>query len=170
MVNTSGGISIVVEYYPFSNGGSAFIYISNSTFYGNTPAAIYADRGWVWIYYSIIWGNAASTVGGNFAHPQYSLIQGRTSTDFGCIEGSVNPEFVDASANNFKLLSSSPVINKGNNSLSSSPLSSDYTARIKACRVDIGAYEYDTTTVLPDTVTVFYTVCEGDSISLDSIT
>ena len=106
------------------------------------------------IYNTIIYGNSSginNTTGNNI---QNSLIQGITTTTNGNINGSTDPLFTNASTENFRLQSTSPVIDKGSNTLynaNGGNLSTDKdlagNSRLNSTTIDMGAYEYTVVTV-----------------------
>jgi len=93
----------------------------------------------------IIWGNIASTSNNIDGSPtyNYSLLEGGTVSG-NTIKSNANPQFVDATGGNYRLLSSSPAKDIGNNSYISS-VTTDLggSNRISNSTVDLGAYEYN---------------------------
>jgi hypothetical protein len=73
-----------------------------------------------------------------------SLVQGFTTTANNCLSGSTNPLFVNIYGKNYRLQSSSPCIDNGCCSVTSTDL--DGNARVYGNGVDMGAYESTTTT------------------------
>lgn len=154
-----------------SPNGSA-IYLEKGSFFNNTVvdnrsdnsdvSAIYCGfyfaDGSIDMYNSIVYGNdntyqimLHSNVVGNFyncALPSSASISGKTN-----LSGMIyqDPGFVmdtndDAEQNDYRLNGTSPCINAGHNRPSGIVLPEtdmDYTARIKDCSIDIGAYEID---------------------------
>lgn len=108
---------------------------------------------------SIISGNYAGTALStadinNFTNvdAQYSLIKGYTSVSNGNLPNTMSPDFVDVSADNYRLSPTSPAIDAGNNSLIPAGSSTDITgtvSRVLNGNVDMGAYEFDGTREQP---------------------
>ncbi|TDX86754.1 putative secreted protein (Por secretion system target) [Epilithonimonas xixisoli] len=106
------------------------------------------------IYNTIIYGNSSginNTTGNDI---QNSLIQGLSITTNGNINGSTNPLFANASAGDYRLQSTSLVIDKGSNTLynaNGGTLSTDKdlagNSRLNSTTIDMGAYEYTVVTV-----------------------
>src|SRR5690606_2058437 len=116
----------------------------NCVFWGNRAdfaGGIFINSGSVTLRNSIVYGNS-SGIYGNFSHT-YSLVQGQISTSNGNINGSTNPQFVNASGGDFSMQITSPVINKGNNSYIPPDITTDIAGneRIQLGTVDMWAYE-----------------------------
>ncbi|MBX0327052.1 hypothetical protein K2Z83_05060 [Oscillochloris sp. ZM17-4] len=107
------------------------------------------------IYNSIIWGNTApsgatlynntSTPSISFSLVQYSGGSAAWNSAFGTNGGGnldTDPLFVDAGADNLRLLSGSPAIDVGNNALVIAATDLDGNPRIVGSAVDMGSYEY----------------------------
>ena len=75
---------------------------------------------------------------------QNSLFNGVNGNVVGTLANPIDPMFVDAANGNYRLAVGSPAIDKGNNALIPSGVTTDLdgNARIVNGRVDIGAYEY----------------------------
>lgn len=99
--------------------------ISNCISYGNSNYDIYEANGTV-------------NVNNSCYQNQYSINSTSCTT--------LNPQFADAAAADFTLLSTSPCINTGNNT--GSP-TSDYTGTNREGTTDMGALEYITPTAMP---------------------
>lgn len=118
----------------------------------------------------LIWGNKASTSTNNVSGtPTYAntLVEGISGT--GIISNS-NPLFVDASAENYRLTSFSPAINKGSNILNTTLTDLDENSRIFSGEIiDLGAYEYQSADAnfLPDANGILY-VKKGSNGNGDS--
>jgi len=72
-----------------------------------------------------------------------SYIQGITSTDNGNIDGTIDPLFTNVANEDYSLQQSSPLVNKGNNSLYTEAINTDLAnnPRLFDGTIDIGAYE-----------------------------
>jgi|GEM_PF-641297 len=101
------------------------VHIHNSVIYGN-----YADEQ---IYGAILYGITVT----------YSLTD--VFEGEGNINGVIDPQFVDPESGDFSLQLTSPVANRGNDSLVPSGITTDIAGnpRIQDCAVDMGAYERD---------------------------
>lgn len=103
---------------------------------------------------SIIYGNSQGIEGDGTGTPviTYSLVQGYSSTAEGNIDGNTNPVFAAADSytnapateGDYRLQSTSPDINKGNNDSIPATITVDLDghSRINNGTVDLGAYEY----------------------------
>lgn len=147
----------------FSFGGGAIVnssshglsnpYFINCTITGNRGTkggAMYNEQfPQPKIYNTIIYGNSSginNTTGNDI---QNSLIQGISTTTNGNIDGSTDPLFTNASARDYRLQATSPVIDKGSNNLyttNGGNLITDKDLagnnRLSECTIDMGAYEY----------------------------
>lgn len=146
-----------------ANAYGAGVYVNAGTFFNNTITKNSATSS-----SGLIAGSASSASGvrventasivncivyGNTGTAKQITGDGTTSVSYSCTgesypgEGNmvVNPQFVNVGGNDFHLQEGSPMINVGNTYPSGFTLPEtdmDYTARIKDCAVDIGAYEY----------------------------
>ncbi|MFD1629850.1 beta strand repeat-containing protein [Pseudopedobacter beijingensis] len=119
---------------------------------------------------SIIYGNSSGIVGGASV-VSYSLIPGLTDTNNGNIDGSTDPQFVDAANGDYNLKNTSPLINKGDNTYFATGKTPDLStittdiagnARIQKGKIDLGAYESSYSTPLsPDDNNVIYVTQAG---------
>ncbi len=137
-------------------GGGMFIENSNTsklintTISGNqaeTASALYNHSMTIELYNSIVWNNtpANASVGSYSGTPvyNYSLVQGVTNTSNNNIAGTTDPLFINTASSDYRLQSTSPLINKGNNNYPlSANLDLDGNPRIISGIVDFGAYEY----------------------------
>jgi hypothetical protein len=138
--------------------------LSNSTLVDNTGSSVISSSaGWMSINNSIIYGNSNDLHGSNYAPFHHSLIQGNVNTANSNIPGNINPLFVNPSANDYRLQSTSPAKDGGNNALVRVLLDRLYNQRIDGCSVDMGAFEVVGPTfniaLVVDTV-----VCQGESV------
>ncbi len=126
------------------------------------------------IYNSIIWGNTAFSESDYY---QPSFYYSNLQTAKGGTNISADPLFLDSN-NNFRLATSSPSINTGNNDYVSSTYDLDGNARIYGSAVDMGAYEkivdYDLDILSPTagqeiTLDTDFTI-SGTSSNLSSVT
>jgi predicted outer membrane repeat protein len=89
----------------------------------------------------------------------YSLVQGVTTTASYCLSGNTDPLFVSVSGSNYRLQSSSPCIDNGC-CPHMTPTDLDGNSRTQGNSVDMGAYEYISTstgsTVVPDANGIVY--------------
>jgi hypothetical protein len=125
---------------------------------------------------TIIYGNSTGIVNGGGSAPAitYSLVQGLTDESNGNISGDKNPLFVNqlspglSTDGDYRLQSTSPVVDKGNNDYFNAGASPDLTAiktdldgknRFKNV-IDFGAYEYGAD-VLPVEVVTYTAQAEG---------
>ena len=106
------------------------------------------------IYNTIIYGNSSGINDTTNNDIQNSLIQGLSITTNGNINGSTNPLFINASSGDYRLQSTSQMIDKGSNTLynaNGGNLITDKDLagnnRLSECTIDMGAYEYQN----PDT-------------------
>ncbi|WP_158960422.1 MBG domain-containing protein [Myroides fluvii] len=180
--NASGG-----GIYAFSNTSSSTLTLLNATFVGNKgPNSIYYNSGGnntLKVHNSIIFDNQATDgtplrgtdwLGGknpsniptgNKLEYQYSLVQGHTATGNSNITDTnqaVTDLFVDPTQGDYRLKSTSPLINQGNNALyrdANPTLTTDQdlagNPRLFDNRIDIGAYEYQSFSFSP-TANVLY--------------
>ncbi|MDD4426959.1 MAG: right-handed parallel beta-helix repeat-containing protein [Paludibacter sp.] len=121
--------------------------INNSIFWGNTAAK---ESNQIYVFNdiqalltrNIIEGGRTGIVVGSRSAINYA-----TSALSDAAES--NPLFVDAAGNDFRLTSTSPAVNAGDNTKASGiTLDLDRTARIKGTDVDLGAYEFDPTSTI----------------------
>ena len=170
--------------------------ITNCTFYGNEAnvgGAIYSNATDETgncspvVTNCIIWGNIAnfgevfrvvygtpnisySLVGATDCDAMYSGVEGQITCGDGIIFNQ-NPLFVDAENGDLHLLSSSPVIDKGNNTAIASTginVDLDSQTRNQNGKVDMGAYEFGTNVYMPPTIVehpVSQSVCENEDVS-----
>ncbi|RYY55015.1 MAG: T9SS type A sorting domain-containing protein, partial [Chitinophagaceae bacterium] len=166
---TGGGIT-TRDYEDFGYIGS--LVITNSTLYGNKGkrgtgvGAILNGMGPLGTFQvnnSAVYGNISPAGeggvlvnGGGSVVYQNSLVQNNSLTGNGNIPGNVDPLFNDVTNNDFSLQATSPLIDKGNNSLypvlgqdsySGADLSGN--SRLAGTSIDIGAYEYPAAAVAP---------------------
>ena len=163
--NSSGGTTRIINSIFANNqangsnddgGGAIMVYagtvsIFNSTFNNNTTTSSYNSGGntlsvqagtTVNVNNSIIWGNAAQQVrnGGTINYTN-SLVKG---AGLSAPNLTVDPQFVNAAANDLHLLGCSPAINAGSNAAIPAGITTDLdnNPRIFNSIVDMGAYEY----------------------------
>jgi poly(3-hydroxybutyrate) depolymerase len=136
--------------------------LTNITISGNTAnngGGIYNNASSPTLNNTIVWGNSAST-GNNLLNTNstptynYSLVQGVNLTGTGNLNGELaenNPRFVSpavaptpTTTGNYRLLSASPLIDKGNNDLyaTATVLDLDGNPRFSGASIDLGAYEF----------------------------
>lgn len=140
--------------------------IINSTISGNTIptsfSTIYIDKDSLLIRNSIMWNNGTGTeiiVGSGWSDVAYCLITGGfTGTD----NINIDPDFLDAANDNYRISGCSKAKNSGINSAISEVNDFDLMPRFYQGKVDIGAYEYN---AIP---WVFVTSCSNQTIYLDA--
>ncbi len=120
---------------------------------------------------SIIYGNNTGIEGAGTPVISYSLVQGLSSTTNGNIDGSTNPEFVDAANGDYSLKNTSPLINKGSDTYfdagqtpNLSAITTDIAGntRIQKGYIDLGAYESPYNTPLaPNANGIIYVTTSG---------
>jgi predicted outer membrane repeat protein len=155
-----------VNFYNYSQGGAvsatdATLTFINTTFIGNEAAeggAVYAENDVTATFVnSILWNNSSDHFGAGDAsvtfNVSYSNVQGGASGT-----GNINtyPLFADVAAGNFRLTSTSPCINAGNNSEVPAGITTDLdgNSRIVNDIVDMGAYEYQGVITAPTITTI----------------
>ena len=126
--------------------------ISNNTIYNNTATSAggtgglaVGGNGASQIYNNIFWSNSnygLNLLSANIvvSHNDYGTITGMSADPSSVANLNTNPMFVDASANNFHLSGSSPLLGQGLGSKSTSVDLDGYEYSLKN-RVDMGAYE-----------------------------
>ncbi len=142
-----GGIAVTYVSLTLTNTTIARNYVSS------TWDAIYCDNSSLetsTVRNSIIYGNTGSsskTYGINVTNCHYSLIEGLTAAGTNNnLDGTINPLFVNVSANDYSLSLNSPCIGKGNNSFNSTTTDLAGNPRIRGLNIDLGAYESSNTT------------------------
>ncbi|WDF46201.1 BspA family leucine-rich repeat surface protein [Chryseobacterium sp. KACC 21268] len=144
-----GGGAIVSS----SSQGSSSPSFVNCTITGNRGAsggAMYNENSpQVKLYNTVIYGNSSGINNITNSTIQNSLIQELSSTTNGNLNGSTNPLFVNPSSGDYRLQSTSPVIDKGSNTLynaNGGNLTTDKdlagNSRLNGTTIDMGAYEY----------------------------
>lgn len=127
--------------------------LTNATITGNSPDAIFSDEKLVYIKNCIIWGNKDGLVGSDYSATEFSLVQGMAADNLhGNIDGNTDPAFVDMTVGNFQLQSASPAINTGTSDTAGLNLPLTDLAgnpRIISARIDMGAYENQSSGALP---------------------
>ncbi|NLX27084.1 MAG: hypothetical protein GXY61_14185, partial [Lentisphaerae bacterium] len=121
-------------------GGGASFAANNCTIIGNIGFGLYSGRtGNGTANNCIVWYNIQGDLTPNIT-ARYScspdLIHG--------VDGNITnaPAFVDAANGDYRLLSTSPCINRGDNALVVGVVDLDGLPRIAGCFVDMGAYEF----------------------------
>jgi len=110
--------------------------LTNCTIVNNTGGGI---NGNFTVNNSIIWGNS-NNVSGTITY-NYCLLEGGTLSGNGIIRN-INPSFVNSTSDNYRLQSSSPAKDVGNDTyVSSIPYDLDNYPRIYGSHTDLGAYE-----------------------------
>ena len=121
------------------NGGGVYAHISDYTFADN----------------SIVWGNILT--GGGTTTNYNASCTFETSCAFPLPAGlgntGLDPKFVNAASGNYRLRPGSPCIDTGNGAYASWAFDLDGNDRIIGPRVDMGAYEFDPTAILPASLT-----------------
>jgi len=125
----------------FDGGGSCYGKLYSCTLSGNSASNAGGGSYLGALFNCIVYFNSASSgsnwYGSTFAYScTVPLPEG---------EGNItdDPQFVDASAGNFRLKSTSPCINAGSNARAPADTDLDGNPRINGSTVDMGAYEYD---------------------------
>ena len=167
-INNNGAAANGGGFYNLS-GNPVF---TNATIVNNTAAAgqaFYVSTGTPMVNNSIAYGG----VTGSYI-PKYSLIEGNVGGSNGNLDGTViTPAslFVNPSTKNYTLLSTSPVLNAGNNTLfiglnlDTKDLAGN--ARVyNSGMIDLGAYEYQGEPVLPVTLVSFTAKKESNHAKL----
>jgi hypothetical protein len=138
-------------YYSASSGSPfRFLKILNSTFTGNSAPnggsafEIFLFSGTEFeLRNSIVWGNTGST--------ELNICNACGSPSIILSDNlMVDPMFVDAGANNYRLTDCSPALNAGNNTHTNGSQDLDLNPRIAGGTVDIGCYEFPGTPVDSD--------------------
>ena len=155
------GVSVLNCLISDNYGNGAFGFINsfvNCTIVNNSGYGLYYYDGFCDIENSIIYNNAGGNYNGNHTllNFSYSCTQPMPSSGIGNI--SDNPEFVEA--NCYRLRSSSPCINSGNNSYVQTSYDLEGNQRIIDGIVDMGALE----NVLP--ITDINAELNGDNVIL----
>ncbi len=128
-------------YNGWSNG--ARLVVLNSTFFNNTAGtgghAIHGEAsGLLYVHNSIFWGGNPVPLAGTFTEVQYCDVTGNY-TGSGNIN--IDPQFVSAANFDFRLLSASPLVDKGSNLRVLNNYDLDKAQRINGDYVDMGAFE-----------------------------
>jgi len=117
--------------------------VNNTIVAGNTASDEGADL------YNFIYEDIVGTISGHNnlignGTGQTSLVHGSNGNIVGTVETPINPGFENAAGGNYRLAAGSPAINKGDNTLIPSGITTDLSGntRIANGTVDIGAYEY----------------------------
>ncbi|MFD1629851.1 choice-of-anchor Q domain-containing protein [Pseudopedobacter beijingensis] len=115
---------------------------------------------------SIIYGNNTGIEGAGTSVISYSLVQGLSSTANNNMDGNTDPQFVDAANGDYSLKNTSPLINKGDNSLYTGldANTKDLAGNARVYKfsgsgiIDMGAYEYqgDPVIVITPTNNILY--------------
>jgi len=151
--NCQRGI-VLGTWYSYTDGSSVFrIDVFNNTFYGNDVALVVRPM----VSSTVAWENNifanniaayVNTLNWNPGNVDYNLYSGDLYFGGGTGPGvhvlTSDPLFVNASAGNFSLQSTSPAINAGDPSTSATVVGAVDLAgnlRIQGGRIDIGAYE-----------------------------
>ena len=145
-----GGAVINTAYYGLSN--PHFINCTITGNRGTNGGAIYNETSPnTKIYNTIIYGNSSGINSTTNNDIQNSVIQGLSNTNNGNIDGYTNPLFVNPSSGDYRLQTTSPVIDKGSNALYTNNVGNLNTDKDRAGRprlngnnIDLGAYEYHT--------------------------
>lgn len=117
----------------------------------------------LWGYTEIYNNNTSSTT------VNYSIIQGGYP---GTSNLDIDPLFVDTANGNLRLMFCSPARDAGNNAANNTSLDLDSNARIFGSAIDMGAYEFQSSSLTPITPIITSlssaTFCPGDSVTLTS--
>ncbi|HEX3627034.1 MAG TPA: choice-of-anchor Q domain-containing protein [Verrucomicrobiae bacterium] len=117
--------------------------VENCTIVGNTTTQAGGAVDTSTLYNSIVYDNVAPG-GTNCSNSTLTNCCTAPLPETGMDNIALDPEFVDATANNFRLQANSPCINSGRNAYVPTGTDLDGNPRIKGGTVDIGAYEYQT--------------------------
>lgn len=183
--------ALITGNYATGRGGGVFIdnaapVLTNTTFAGNNAllggGGIYADRSSSSkIRNSVVYGNNTGLAG--YMVVTYSLVEGATDATNGNIPGSSDPQFVGSkpfanapiTTGNYFLNPTSPLIDKGDNSLfqvgSVPDLSGITTDLLGNTRffntvADMGGYEYQPGIILPVTLVSFDALLQNNAVQL----
>ena len=140
----------------YSGGGaiqesSAFIKLNNCTFVGNDSIALRNNASHATVTNCIFWGNIGGEIvdeGTSVATVSYSIVNGGY-TGTGNLDA--DPLFINQSSGNFQLSSTSPAINAGKSDTSGLFLNAydlDGNNRIEGALIDIGAFEYQSSSAI----------------------
>ncbi|MFA7468364.1 MAG: right-handed parallel beta-helix repeat-containing protein, partial [Desulfotomaculaceae bacterium] len=144
-----------------SNGGAirneaSSSSLTNVTIAGNNGStALYATgAGATTLANSIIYGSVSGTY-----NAQYSLVQGNVGGTNGNLDGTsilADAVFINAPGGNYTLKATSPVIDKGNNALNATLLDLAGNVRVASAVIDLGAYEFQPVSIIPDGQGIVY--------------
>jgi len=127
----------------YDGGGAATSILNNCTVVDNSASRSGGGISGGEVRNSIIWDNKASVSGNNFngslATTVYSCSPDLTSGVNGCI--TAYPQFSDLTSGNYRLFSSSPCRDIGNNTYTPSGNDLDENTRTIGGTVDLGSYE-----------------------------
>ncbi|WP_418509689.1 FG-GAP-like repeat-containing protein [Corallibacter sp.] len=121
------------------SNGNGIINISNSSFSNNSTALRLNATNGNTLYNSIIWNNTTNIQSFN-GIANTNIIQGGYSNGTNILD--TNPLFVDETNQNYRLQSSSPAIDFGNNSYNNGLRDLDNNLRLAGNNTDLGAYEH----------------------------
>jgi hypothetical protein len=176
------------------NGGGVYlrtygkVYFVNNTISLNTVVGVYSyvptATASVYVSNCIVYANGSNTIATHSSNLGLTaindcLLQGGYVAGYNTSSSNiinVNPLFVNSATFDFKLTSSSPAINKGNNTLYDSGLygSTDLSGNVRTNQstIDMGAYEGSTTAtgLIPSTVSsLVYTNPFTDKFSISGL-
>lgn len=146
------------------NASSSSPIIINTTIASNSGNALYNAQSTPLLYNSIVWDNV---FGGYTA--SYSLIKDKTDTSNGNVSSNglaATDIFNNYSNGDYTLKSTSPVLNKGSNSLytelSANTLDLAGNKRLISKTIDLGPYENQTLVITPDANNIVYVNISAD--------
>jgi len=163
LITGNRSYNIINTYDPYGSSSISLInvtVVNNYNRTGELPASVYTgDNSTTTIRNSIIFENIS---GSGTSSSQYSFIKGNTNTSNGNINTTginLTDVFTNPSAGDYSLKRTSPVLNKGNNTLypgldANTPELAG-NPRLVGTAIDIGAYEYPYS-VLPDANGIAY--------------